>query len=412
MADSFVKIALEERIDSFNSIKVEKNIYRELDGKGVVPVELDARQLRYISSAGLRLLLRLYKSYPAMKITCVNDEVYHILTLTGFTEFLTVEKAYRVVSLENCKAIGRCAGGALYRLLPDSLLRLCRGSDPLDRIEHERKAARIALVLGIPTAISCDVVKVVDAEGSGVGFGAVYQLPDARSFSEILAEQPDQSDRCVSEFAGMLKQMHATEAPPGRLPDMKETALRQAALLQNLLPEEAGGKLLSLLREVPDGNHMLHGDFHTKNLLLQKDSVLLTDMDTLSVGHPVFDLGQIYAALIGWCESDPGQSERWQCFDFETGRQFWRRVLAAFLGTDDPQKLKAAEDRARIIGYTRLLSGSVGGIYPEADQTSLDGWTNALLQLLGSVDSCLINPFPVSDGAALSFSPEEAHCIQ
>lgn len=87
--------------------RLKKNIQSQLDGKGAVPVELDAGQLEYISSAGLRILLRLKKNYPELKITGVNAAVYDILEMTGFTEMMTVEKAYRVVSVEGCEEIGR-----------------------------------------------------------------------------------------------------------------------------------------------------------------------------------------------------------------------------------------------------------------------------------------------------------------
>ena len=101
MAESFVKIPLTGRIDSNNSAEVERAIQTQLEGKGIVPVVLDAAHLDYISSAGLRVLLRLKKTYPDLRISGVNTVVYDILETTGFTEMMTVEKAYREVSVVN-----------------------------------------------------------------------------------------------------------------------------------------------------------------------------------------------------------------------------------------------------------------------------------------------------------------------
>ena len=96
------KIALTGRIDSNNAPRVEQDMLGQLAGLGQVPVVLDAQELQYISSAGLRVILRLKKNYPDLTITNVNSEVYEILEMTGFTEMMTVEKAYRVVDVAGC----------------------------------------------------------------------------------------------------------------------------------------------------------------------------------------------------------------------------------------------------------------------------------------------------------------------
>ena len=98
-------IPLSGRIDSGNAADAEKMIEGKLAESCADSVVIDASELAYISSAGLRILLRLKKKCPGMKITGVNPEVYEILDMTGFTEIMTVEKAYRVVSIEGCEEI-------------------------------------------------------------------------------------------------------------------------------------------------------------------------------------------------------------------------------------------------------------------------------------------------------------------
>ncbi len=73
------------------------------------PLVLDASELDYISSAGLRVLLHIQKTVPDMCITGVNPPIYEILEMTGFTEIMRVEKAYRIVSVEGCEEIGHGA---------------------------------------------------------------------------------------------------------------------------------------------------------------------------------------------------------------------------------------------------------------------------------------------------------------
>ena len=93
-------VMLTGRIDSNNAGQVEKDILAQIEGKKLSSVILDASGLDYISSAGLRILLRIRKIIPDMAITDVSSDVYEILEMTGFTEMMRVEKAYRVVSVE------------------------------------------------------------------------------------------------------------------------------------------------------------------------------------------------------------------------------------------------------------------------------------------------------------------------
>ena len=55
-------IELKGRIDSGNAARVEKEILDQLAGSASAPLVLDAEALEYISSAGLRVILRLRKT--------------------------------------------------------------------------------------------------------------------------------------------------------------------------------------------------------------------------------------------------------------------------------------------------------------------------------------------------------------
>ena len=60
-------------------------------------VVFDFGNVDYISSAGLRIVLKYSKTYPNFEVINVNKEVYEIFEMTGFTEMLNVKKAYKNV---------------------------------------------------------------------------------------------------------------------------------------------------------------------------------------------------------------------------------------------------------------------------------------------------------------------------
>ena len=378
-------IELKGRIDSNNAAQVEAEMREQISGKSGEPVVLDASALQYISSAGLRVILRLKKTCPDLRFVNVSSEIYESLDMTGFTEMMTVEKAYRVVSVEGCEEIGRGANGTIYRIDRDNVVKVYNNADALADIQHEREVAKLALILGIPTAISYDVVKVGDS------YGSVFELLNARSFSKILATEPEKMDWCVNEYVAMLKKIHGTIVPAGKLPDMKDTALNWARFVQDYLPEAAGKKLLAMVEAVPHDDHMIHGDYHTKNLELQNDEVLLIDMDTLAVGHPIFELASMYNAFVGYSEYDHNVIKGFQGFDLETGLSFWRKSLSAYLGTGSPTKIREVEDKARIIGYTRMIRRSIRrkGLEDQQKRAEIELWKQRLLELLDRTDTLL-----------------------
>ena len=117
-------------------------------------------------------------------------------------------------------------------------------------------------------------------------------------------------DEVVQMSIDLLKLIHSTVVKPDSMPDMKAVALDWADFLKDYLPAEQYEKLHALVEAVPDDNHMMHGDYHIKNVMLQNGECLLIDMDTLCHGHPIFELASMYNAYCGYSEVDQPVSRR------------------------------------------------------------------------------------------------------
>lgn len=374
-------IFLAGRVDSSNASAVEAELQSMIAGNPATSLVLDAEKLEYISSAGLRIVLRLRKQYEDMKVINASAEVYDIFDMTGFTEMLTVEKAYRRMSVEGCEVIGEGANGKVYRIDPDTIVKVYLNPDSLPDIHRERELARKAFVLGIPTAISYDVVKV------GEGYGSVFELLSARSIGKRLIAAPEKWEEYTVIMVDLLKKIHSTVVKRGDMPDMKEVALGWANFMRDYLPAAEGEKLVALVNAVPQDDHMMHGDYHIKNVMLQGDEALLIDMDTLCVGHPVFELASVYNAYLGFGETDHSRTKDFLGIDYEIAGKIWNKTLELYLDTTDPARLAEVADKARIVGYTRLIRRSIrrGGL--ETDKETLDYYTEQLIGLLQKTDT-------------------------
>ena len=383
MDDSRMTVFLKGHIDSANANSVEKEIGEALDRETPDDLIIDAGELTYISSAGLRILLRLRKEMKDLKVINVSPEVYEIFDMTGFTEILNIQKAYRVISVEGCEVIGQGANGKVYRIDPDTIVKVYMNPDSLPEIHRERELARAAFVLGIPTAIPYDVVRVGD------GYGSVFELLNATSFAKLIINGEKDPMEVAAMSIDLLKLIHSTVIKPGTMPDMKAVALDWADFLKDYLPEDKWAKLHKLVADVPYDMHMMHGDYHIKNVMLQNGEVLLIDMDTLCHGHPIFELGSMYNAYVGFGLVDPEVLTAFLGIPAETCAAFWRRSLELYLDTADEDRLNEVEAKAKIIGLTRLMRREIrrGGLNREDGRKLIEACRSALAELLPGTDS-------------------------
>ena len=374
-------IAVEGRVDASNASEAENKIFeikRANAGKNVV---VDADNLEYISSAGLRVILKLRKEDPMLSIINVNPEVYEVFDMTGFTDMVNIEKAFPKMSVEGCEFIAKGANGAVYRYDAETILKTYFAKDALPEIKQERENARRAFVLGINTAIPYGIVRVGD------NYGTVTELLNAVSVTQLIRDNPDDLDLAAKYYIDMLKNIHSVEVDDGEVPDMKETALAWADFAAAHIPEDQGKKLRALIEAVPKRNTLMHGDYHTNNIMVQNGEPLLIDMDTLCMGHPVFELGSMFNAFVGYSELDHQNMLEFFGYSYETAGKFWKLALKMYLGTEDEALCQSVAEKAMVVGYTRMLRRAIRRPNEADSPAKIARCKEALAMLLDKVDN-------------------------
>jgi anti-sigma B factor antagonist len=85
-------VKLVGRLDTITAPALDKTINEDIaDAKNLI---LDLKELEYISSAGLRVLLSAQKKYGKLgylKVTNVCEEILSVFEMTGFADILTIE---------------------------------------------------------------------------------------------------------------------------------------------------------------------------------------------------------------------------------------------------------------------------------------------------------------------------------
>ena len=90
--DSKLTVQVEGRIDTTTAPQLESEIKDEISG--ITDLVIDLKEVAYVSSAGLRVLLSAQKVMNCqgnMVIKNVNEEVMEIFEVTGFVDILNIE---------------------------------------------------------------------------------------------------------------------------------------------------------------------------------------------------------------------------------------------------------------------------------------------------------------------------------
>lgn len=259
---------------------------------GAAGMVIDAGGLTYISSAGLRVLLSARKRCKdkVFRIVNVNDEVMNIFEVTGFSDIMDISRAVRQLSVEGCDRIGAGACGEVFRLDDETIIKLYYPRVKKEEIEQEKTLAKKAFVMGVPTAISYDIV---EADGRT---GVVYELINSKTLGELIRADESDLEAYVDMYAAVCRQIHSIEAEPGQLPSFKDI---NRADIPNVtgITEEERAYLHRFLDLVPDRMNCLHGDLNINNIMVQNGECCLIDMGEFSTGTPMFDLSRILFSM-------------------------------------------------------------------------------------------------------------------
>lgn len=313
-------------------------------------IQFDFEKVDYISSVGLRFLLKLRKKGIAIQITQVSPEVYEVFDMTGFTDMFDVQKKFRNVDITGCDMIGCGANGMVYRIDSETVLKLYTRTDVLPEIRAEQEHAKYALQAGIPTAISFDIVK------AGEKYGSVFELIAARSVASILEEDPEEAESYIASYVELLKCVHAIPYKETAKVSLPDAQLKFRDYIETIAGY-ASNQTAALLREfadrIPAQRTVLHGDCQPGNVMVTKDELLFIDMDTLSFGNPLFDLGYLYSTLIVYPQI-PTMRKLFQISQ-DVASEFWQKMFDLYYEDDSAEERAHLKTMCTIISHVQVL---------------------------------------------------------
>ncbi len=287
-------ISLEGRLDTEASIKFDSEFAELCKENPHSSLVFDAAELQYIASSGLRTVLKIAKSEKNFKIINVPAAVYSVFEMTGFSRIINITKALRKIDLEKCERIGFGGNGAVYRVSEDEIVKVNYNPETYEGLDKELTKAKEAFLLGIPTAISFDMVDCGDGKR-----GVVYETIKSLTLGETMQNAPDRMEELTEKYIEQLNLLHSTRTDNPIFGNAKEYYSKQAEDAAKYFTEEEGEQLKLIVEALPEGDRLVHCDAHPKNLMIQNGEMLWIDMEQMSLGHPIYDLISIAVILNG-----------------------------------------------------------------------------------------------------------------
>ena len=281
-------VALSGKLDATTSAAFEKQI--QLDG--IQSLILDFNGCDYISSLGLRLILAAHQKMSAKKgamtLIHVSPEVYSIFETTGLSKVIAIKRKMREISIEGLQFISAGVGGECYRLDQDTVVKLYHEGVDASVAEQEKQSTQAAFLMGIPTAISYDVVSC------GNRTGIVFEMLNAEIFSTVIKNDYALLDQHAKTLSDVAKTLHSAKGDPAILTNLKTRFRDYIPQMGEFLPPEDVALLMRNLESVPDSETCVHFDLHSSNIMIQDGKPTLIDMGDFSIGSYLFDIGIVY----------------------------------------------------------------------------------------------------------------------
>jgi len=258
----------------------------------------------------------------------------------------------REISLDNWIKEGHGFSADSYRNKDDEtlLLKLFYGQSGHAIANQEYLCAKAVIKMGIPTPDIYEMVKV------GEQTGIIYErVLNKKSFGKACSDEPEKAAEYARMFARYSKLLHTTKCDKQAFP-FRNIAINKMIEATDV-SEDIKAFMRRLMDELEDADTCIHGDLQTGNMVIgwcnkyegreqcadDPNKAYFIDLSAFSYGNPLLDVAAIYLSTQLY-KDEPTNIDLIH-MDAATSQVFWENYVPEYIGSDDPDEIKAFEDR-------------------------------------------------------------------
>ena len=351
----FVKI--EGRITAANAGQFDQSIRQLISDKPDKSLVLNFEKVDYISSAGLRVILKLYRErQKTLSIINVSDSVGEIFNATGFSDLFFVQKTLDKYRIDGCKKITSAPNGDIYRLNDEMLAKVFHRDVPFTLVKREQQFFHKIVFAGLPTVVPYDTFKTDDNL-----YGIIYDMPESETLTQTIADDPGCFNEMITKFVELLQQIHSTTGEDIGFPYTKDLYFSYLDGCTGWYTDAELNKLRNLVKSIPERETLVYGNYHPDNILVKDGSLFLIDLSDMSVGHPVFDFLTLVAEPFDTGILDERHTEYHKKMMKEMVQKGRKKLIDQFF------KDRSESDLERIYVQIKLLAKLRDACLPDID---------------------------------------------
>lgn len=347
-------------------------------------VIFDLMKVNDISGSVLRAFLAVRDQGLPVEIINAAGAVYETLVITGFTSLFPVSRKIRAISVGDAQVIGSGYFSRAYQLAEDSIVKVFTRNTSLEDIKRERELAKNAFLMGIPAAITFDIVDV------GGKYGLLFEAINGSTYTQKILSDPEHLEQYITRYAQLLRSINTTKVSSDDFPSAAEIAAGKLETIRPYLSETEYRVLASMLDSIEDTHTYVHADCHTGNIMLQNDELMIIDMETSCVGNPIFEWSSLYAVYTVYEECYPGRTLQFLKLSKEVAEQVFYGTLRYYFRHLSQQELADNLKKIQLCGYFHMMYWNK--VNEPEDQHMFEVCYRRLRECLREVDDLKLSP--------------------
>lgn len=248
------------------------------------------------------------------------------------------------ILLQNNPVIGSGTTGTVYAYEGDKIVKVFPLGYPIYKIESEFNGAKLFNRANLPSPVCYEIVS------TDKGYGMVFERIEGVTLTQAISQNPSGLDYFVKKMICLMRDIHSA-----RIDDMhlvcsaKEKYLAYLSECSRYYSLSELDSLKNLILAIPDRVTLIHGDFHTENVMVKNDDTLmLIDFAEVCYGHPIFDIIAEGAVIPVTLENDPKLAESYLGISSELMQQIWKSYVRHYFAE--------VSNHDEMMSITKLLS--------------------------------------------------------
>lgn len=185
--------------------------------------------------------------------------------------------------MQKGKMIAQGRTAEIYEWGENRILKLYRNGFPKAAIENEFKIGLELYKKGLPVPEVDELAEFDDR------FGIIFERVTGQTMMSLMSSKPWKMIEEAQRLAELHKaiQINVNASIPSYKSRIKES-ISESKLLNDKIKEG----LFEILKRLPDGSALCHGDFHPDNIIIAKEKVVVIDWMTAAKGNPLSDVAR------------------------------------------------------------------------------------------------------------------------